>query len=44
MIDSECSTSDYKPSKLSIKEATKNPEMLIFILDHLRTKQMCKLP
>ena len=41
MVDSEYSTGDYKSSKISIKEVMKNPEMLKFVPDHLKTKQIC---
>ena len=40
MVDSEHSLGDYKPSKISIKEVMKNPEMLKFVPDHLKTKQI----
>ena len=43
MVDSEHSLGDSKPSKLSIKEVMKNPEMLKFVPDHLKTKQVMQL-
>ena len=42
MVDSECSTDNYKTLKISIGETIKNPEMLKFIPDHLKTKNMYK--
>ena len=42
MVDSEYSTDDYKYSKKSIGTIIKNPEMLKFVPDHLKTKNMCK--
>ena len=37
-VDGEYSTVDYWASKISIGETKKNPEMLKFIRDHLKTK------
>ena len=31
----------YKPLDIDIGIVTKNPEMLKFVPDHLKTKQMC---
>ena len=42
MIDSEYSTNIYKSSNISIGTAMRNPEMLKFVTDHLKTKKMCK--
>ena len=43
MIDSEYSVNIYKSVKVSIGTVVKNPEMLKFVLDYLKTKKMCKL-
>ena len=40
MFDS--STDNCKPLKTNIGAKIKNPEMLKFIPDHLKTKKMCK--
>ena len=40
MFDS--STDNRKPLKTNIGAKIKNPEMLKFIPDHLKTKKMCK--
>ena len=37
MADSEYSTDNYKSSKISIKAVAKNPGILKFILDQLKT-------
>ena len=42
MVDSEYSTDDYKPSKISIGAIIKNLEMLKSVPDQLKTKNMCK--
>ena len=42
MVDSEYSTGNYKSSKISIGAVMRNPEMLKFINDHLKTKKMRK--
>ena len=42
MGDSEYSTEDYKTPKISIGAIMKNPEILNFVSDHLKTKKMCK--
>ena len=44
MFDSKFSTDDYKSPKNSIRTVMKNPEILKFIPDHLKTKKMCKNP
>ena len=41
MVDNKYSTENHKSSKISIGAAIKNPEMLKFVPDHLKTKQMC---
>ena len=43
MIDSEYIVNIYKSVKVSIGTVVKNPEMLKFVLDYLKTKKMCKL-
>ena len=42
MVDREYSTDDYKSSKISIGATMKNPEILKFVLYHLKTKNICK--
>ena len=42
MVDNEYSTDNYKSFKISIGIAMKNLEMLKFVPDHLKTKNMCK--
>ena len=32
----------YKPLNINIETVMRNPEMLKFVPDHLKTKQMCK--
>ena len=32
----------YKPLNINIGTVMKNPEMLTFVPDHLKTKKMCK--
>ena len=39
MIDGEYSASIYKSVKISIGTVAKNPEMLKFVLDYLKTKK-----
>ena len=41
MVDSEYSMDIYKSAKISIEAVMRNPEMLKFALDHLKTKKMC---
>ena len=41
-VDSEYSIDDYKSTKISTGAIMKNPEMLKFDPDHLKTKKMCK--
>ena len=43
MIDSECNTGGHNSSKISIGAVIKNPEMLKFVPDYLKIKQMCNL-
>ena len=38
MVDS---MDTYKSSNINIRTVMKNPEMLKFVPDHLKTKQMC---
>ena len=38
MVDSMCI---HKPININIETVMKNPDMLKFIPDHLKTKQMC---
>ena len=40
MVDSEYSRNDYKPSQISIGAILKNPKMLKFVSDYLKTKKM----
>ena len=40
MVDSECSTDDCKSPEISIGAIMKNPEMLKFVTDHLKTKKI----
>ena len=40
MVDNEYSTDNYKSSKIGIRSVIENPEMLKFIPDPLKTKQM----
>ena len=42
IVDSENSPDNYKTLKIGIRTTAKNPEMLKFVRDHLRTKVMCK--
>ena len=42
MIDIEYMTDNCKSLKVSIEAIIKNPEMLMFVSDHLKTKMMCK--
>ena len=42
MVDSEYSTGDYKSPKISIGAIMKNPKMLKFVPDYLKTKTICK--
>ena len=42
MVDGEYSMDIYKSAKISIRTVMKNPEMLKFVPDHLKTKKMCK--
>ena len=42
MVDIEYSADNYKSSKISIGAIVKNPEMLKFVPDHLKTKTMFK--
>ena len=42
MVDSENSPDNYKMLKISIGGIIKDPKMLKFVLDHLRTKKVCE--
>ena len=42
MVDGEYSMDIYKSVKISIGTVMKNPEMLKFVPDHLKTEKMCK--
>ena len=42
MVDSEYTMDIYKFVKISIGIIMRNPEMLKFIPNHLKTKKMCK--
>ena len=42
MVVSENSNDNCKTLKISIGTIIKNPEMLTFVPDHLKTKKMCK--
>ena len=42
MVDSEYTTDNYKSSKISTGTVIQNLEMLKFVPDHLKTKEMCK--
>ena len=44
MVDSAYSICGYKSSKISIAVVIKNPEMLKFVRNCLKTKKMCKNP
>ena len=43
MVDSEYSMNIYNFVTISIGAVVKNPEMLKFVLDHLKTKKMYSL-
>ena len=42
MVDSEYSMGIYQSAIISIVTVMENPEMLKFVPDHLKSKQMCK--
>ena len=42
MVDNEYSTDSYKSPRISIAAIMKNPEILKFVPDHLKTKNICK--
>ena len=42
MVDTEYSMGIYQPIIISIGAVMRNPEMLKFVPDHLKTKKMCK--
>ena len=43
MVDSKCSSDNYKTLKISIGIIIKDPEMLIFVSDPLKTKKCVKM-
>ena len=42
MVDSEYITNIDKSLNISIRTVIRNPELLKFVPDHLKTKKMCK--
>ena len=42
MVDIEYSTDIYKSAKISIGTVMRNPEILKFAPDYLKTKKICK--
>ena len=40
MVDSKYSLGTYKPVKINIVTVMRNLEMLVFVPDHLKTKNM----
>ena len=42
MVHSECSMDIYKSVKINIITVMRNPEMLQFVHDHLKTKKVYK--
>ena len=42
MVDSKDSTNIYKCLNIKIGVIMKNPEMLKFVPDHLKTKKVCR--
>ena len=42
MVDDECSMDIYKSVKISVVTVMRNPEMLKYVPNHLKTKKMCK--
>ena len=42
MIDSEYSTNIFKSLNISIRTVMRNPEILKFVPDHLKTKKLCR--
>ena len=42
MVNSEYNPDKYENLKISIEVKIKNPEMLRFVLYHVKTKKMCK--
>ena len=43
MVHGEYNMDIYKSVKISIGEVMKNPKMLKFIPDYLKTEKMCKI-
>ena len=42
MVDSKYNMDIYKSIKINIGTVIKNPELLKFVPDHLKTKKLCK--
>ena len=42
MVDIKYSTDIYKSAKISIGTVMRNPEILKFVPDYLKTKKICK--
>ena len=42
MVDSEYNMDIYKSAKISVGAVMRNPEILKFVPDQLKTKKMCK--
>ena len=42
MVDREHNMDIYKPIKIIIGKVMRNPQMLKFVPDHLKTKETCK--
>ena len=42
MNDSECSMDVFKSVKISIGTVMKNPEMLKYVPNHIKTKRLCE--
>ena len=42
MVDREYNMDIYKPIKIIIGKVMRNPQMLKFVPDHLKTKETCK--
>ena len=42
MVDGEYIRDIYKSAKINIRRVKRNPEMLKFVPDHVKTKNICK--
>ena len=42
MVDTEYNTENYKSPKIIIVTIMRNPEILKFVPDHIKTKKICK--